>query len=353
MKKFFKDKRILIISPEPWQHLFVSKHHYAIELSTNNKVYFLNPPSNEFSWFETGYKNIWEVNYKAFIPGMRYLPRYLQLLFFKRKYRAIEKMLSVKFDCIWSFDNSVFFDFSFLPSLVYKISHIVDYGQNFELPRAAKTANLCLGVSQNIVELLKQNNSNSFLVPHGIAISRNHRLEVALPGTHSIKAIFAGNLDRKHFDKSILLKLAMNNPNVDFIFLGSGGKNWERYDNTFYHGMVPSEVLHNYLNAADVLLLPYRVNEFPQELTNSHKVLEYLFSGKIVLSSFLSDYADKESLLMMVKESDFNEAFRKIVSNLSFYNSKENQNVRREFAERNSYSERLIQIEKLIEDSTL
>ena len=140
MKKFFTDKHILIISPEPWNHLFVSKHHYAIELSSSNKVYFLNPPADKYSSYKTGYKNIWEVNYRAFIPGMRYLSKDIQLFFFKRKFQAIEKMLSVQFDCIWSFDNSVFFDFSFLSSSVYKISHIVDYGQNFELPRAAKTA---------------------------------------------------------------------------------------------------------------------------------------------------------------------------------------------------------------------
>ena len=40
-----KDKVILIISPQPWYQLFVSKHHYAIELAKyGNTVYFLNPP---------------------------------------------------------------------------------------------------------------------------------------------------------------------------------------------------------------------------------------------------------------------------------------------------------------------
>ena len=36
-----KDKSILIVSPEPWAHLFVSKHHYAVHLAQRgNKVFF-------------------------------------------------------------------------------------------------------------------------------------------------------------------------------------------------------------------------------------------------------------------------------------------------------------------------
>ena len=30
---FFRDKNVLLISPEHWTHLFISKHHYAIELA--------------------------------------------------------------------------------------------------------------------------------------------------------------------------------------------------------------------------------------------------------------------------------------------------------------------------------
>jgi hypothetical protein len=40
-------KNILLISPESWGQNHVSKHHYATELSKNNKIYFLNPPSSK------------------------------------------------------------------------------------------------------------------------------------------------------------------------------------------------------------------------------------------------------------------------------------------------------------------
>ncbi len=46
------NKVILIISPQAWGKMFLSKHHYAIELAKlGNEVYFLNPPDNDtWSW---------------------------------------------------------------------------------------------------------------------------------------------------------------------------------------------------------------------------------------------------------------------------------------------------------------
>jgi hypothetical protein len=39
-----KGRRILLISPQPWDHLPISKHHYAEELAADNDVTFLEPP---------------------------------------------------------------------------------------------------------------------------------------------------------------------------------------------------------------------------------------------------------------------------------------------------------------------
>ncbi len=349
MKDFFTRKAVLIISPEPWNHLFVSKHHYAIELSQQNRVYFLNPPGKKYAIEKTKYENIWEVTYPHFAKGLRYLPSFVQRFSMKEKISKIQQLAGVKFDCIWSFDNSVFFDFSFLSNDVFTISHIVDYSQNFQLAKAASTARLCMGVSQNIVDLLRPHNPNTFIMPHGIAIERAKFADVQLPGVNSIKAVFAGNLDRKHFDKAVLWQLAADFPGVDFIFFGSGGQDWKRLPNTYYPGVVPSEFLLNYLRKADVLLLPYKVDEFPMELTNSHKVLEYLEAGKTIVCSYLADYADSTHLFKMVDSNDqFSQAFFEVISNLPVHNSPENMETRKHFAYQNSYRNRLREIEVLV-----
>src|SRR6186713_730734 len=43
-----RNRTILIVSPQSWGKMYVSKHHYAIELANyGNKVYFLNPPQTD------------------------------------------------------------------------------------------------------------------------------------------------------------------------------------------------------------------------------------------------------------------------------------------------------------------
>jgi glycosyltransferase involved in cell wall biosynthesis len=349
MERFFFGKNVLIISPEPWDHLFISKHHYAIELSQNNKVFFLNPPGSDFQVKSTRYNNLYEITYTAFAYGLRFFPGFIQRWFMRRKFQDIEQLIKVNIDCVWSFDNSVFFDFSFLPDHIFTISHIVDYSQDFQLAKAARTADLCLGVSQNIVDLLQDHNTNTNLIPHGIAANRTKYVDVVLPGEQSLKAIFAGNLKRKHFDKKVLLKLADDFPHVDFIFYGSGGEDWDRKKNTFYPGIVESELLVNYLEKADVLLLPYKVDEFPLELTNSHKVLDYLQSGTVIIASWLADYSSQPNLLKMVENNnDFSIVFSEVVANLYIYNSKDSKEMRRRVAFQNTYAKRLEEIEILI-----
>ena len=40
-------KTIIILSPQNWGTMFLSKHHYAVELAKlGNKVYFINPPKD-------------------------------------------------------------------------------------------------------------------------------------------------------------------------------------------------------------------------------------------------------------------------------------------------------------------
>lgn len=43
---FLTNKNILIISPDKWSELYISKHHYARYLSKNNTIWFLNAIGN-------------------------------------------------------------------------------------------------------------------------------------------------------------------------------------------------------------------------------------------------------------------------------------------------------------------
>src|SRR5690606_6788212 len=101
--EYLNNKNILLISPEPWSHIFVSKHHYAIELAKRgNYVYFLNPPADVGNVVidKTNISNVFVVNYQERIKGKRFLPRLLRKWFDVKLYRLIEKVSNCKFDIV-------------------------------------------------------------------------------------------------------------------------------------------------------------------------------------------------------------------------------------------------------------
>ena len=92
---FFSDKRILIISPEPWDHIPVSKHHYARKLAKlGNRVYFLNPPGQQNSLREDG--GVVVVDYKT-IRGVNRMTSFFRTLCTKILINKIEKQCGGEF----------------------------------------------------------------------------------------------------------------------------------------------------------------------------------------------------------------------------------------------------------------
>jgi hypothetical protein len=86
--------------------------------------------------------------------------------------------------------------------------------------------------------------------------------------------------------------------------------------------------------------------------SNSHKIIEYLSTGKVVISSHISSY-EKTDLIEMVDEftnEKFPDLFKKIISNLTYYNSPEQQKKRIEYALDNTYKKQIERIEKKLEE---
>lgn len=344
----FSGKNILLISPESWDHIFVSKHHYAIELSRCNNVFFLNPPGKGgLRVRSTGYENIFSVDYNGFLKGLRFLPAFFQRQAFRWVYRRIERAVKCKFDCVWSFDNSVFFDWRFLPGNVLKICHIVDSSQNFQFRSAASSADICFGVSENIVARLKRFNPKSYLVQHGLAVPAKVE-DCVLPGSNQLKAVYAGNLKSVYLDHGTVQELVERFPFVDFIFIGPGGEEWIRRSNVYVIPRVNKEVMFGYLEKGDVLLLLYNYKAFPEQLTNAHKILEYLYTGKVIVASYFSDYSESNLIELTSSREELIKTFSRVLDNLEDLNSKASMDARRNYALKNTYHMRVQEVESLI-----
>ena len=360
-------KNILLISPEPWEHVFVSKHHYAINLATRgNFVYFLNPPTRKFCVEKTEIQNLYSLQYPGFLRGLRFLPSIIQRQQIKKTFSKLQALCSVKFHVIWSFDNSVFFDFSALPENVIRISHIVDLNQNFQLKDAASTADICFTVSNNILNMVKVHNPNSFFINHGFNHLQNINECKELPGCNFRKVVYSGNLSMLYIDWALLETAVRRNPKVDFIFIGPGMEDFNyrlrnmhkfkmeclNYKNVYKIGKVNSKELINWYRSADVLIVAYQ-EEYHKEQSNSHKMMEYLGSGKMIVATKTEEYkrlTEDQLFLMAEKNQNFPLILEQVLNNLSFWNSQDNEEKRIQFALSNTYEKQIDRIEKLLQN---
>lgn len=340
-------KNVLLISPECFEHVWVSKHHYAAKLAARgNSVFFLNPPSTGYSSKDTDYPNLKVVDYPGFPRGFRFFPKKLRLRILLRVWNQIQEYCCSEFDLVWSFDNSVFFDLDALPNSVSKIVHIVDLNQDFQFARAAKTADICFGVIPEIVEKLKVWNKKSYLISHGVNLSSQVETGLLLKGSGETKALYLGNLEMPHIDWELAQKLSEQYPKIDFHFVGPGRAHLRQKSNVHYWGPVRSDQVLSLLKQADLLLLLYSSN-YDDEYASPHKLLEYLASGTPIASTPLRSLRPFFNAGMVEELTDVS-SFEKVAEKLSILNGKVASDLRIKFAEKSSYENQLNHIEKLI-----
>ncbi|MFY0628612.1 MAG: hypothetical protein JXR07_20105 [Reichenbachiella sp.] len=348
-------KNILLISPEPWSEVWVSKHHYAHHLAKmSNKVFFLNPPSKITEVNEVE-PNLWVIHCKPKYRGLHFLPHRINAFLTKVEFQYVQKLSEIKFDMIWNFDSSRFFNLSKIDTV--NICHIVDWNQNFQREILAATSNLCLSTSSYLQEELARFNPKSYFVQHGF--TPNKIVPIELPGnSNQIKAAYVGNLNIKYLDWPLIHKLVSSKPDVDFYFIGPYNldeghelmKSVFDLDNSFFIGPVPSYMIGSYLDLMNILLLVYLANKYPIQLSNPHKILEYLGSGKTILATHTSQYDQHLKLLFMTSQEQYIENFNKIISKLTIHNSIYLKEKRIDFAIQNSYSNQIKKIAKFINE---
>ncbi|MEQ9467745.1 MAG: hypothetical protein RLN88_10065 [Ekhidna sp.] len=265
------------------------------------------------------------------------------------------------FDIIWSFDNSVFYRFDALPFGVLKISHIVDLNQNFKTKSAAQSANICFGVISPIVERLKLHNPLSFKVGHGLNVVSDYDFNFVTPGLNDIKALYLGNLAMSYLDWENLYRTAIAHSEVDFIFIGSNGDNFDlvknsthdsklnisKLSNVFFHNYIPASAIHSVISRADILMISYQ-EKYHLDQSNSHKVLEYLYSGKPIVATFTQEYEGKDLMYMSKKNAEWPSIFEYVISNLEVCSSKELADKRKNYALEHTYDKQIDRIEKLL-----
>jgi hypothetical protein len=358
--------------------MFVSKHHYALELAKRgNTVFFVNPPEIKMKWkhpiiIENSdiHQDLFIVKHHLFFPyNIKFhIPTLFHSLM-SFHIRQLIKSTNAEIDILWSFDLGNIYPFKFFPRHFLKIFHPVDEPLNQSALNSAHGADVIFTVTPEILKKYHEVHLPGLNINHGLSPEFNHKTPYQNE-SGLVHVGFSGNLLREDIDREIFLKIISQNKNVIFECWGSYNlrdanlsgskdqatlsfiKKLESCENVLLHGAVNAITLSEGLNRMHAFLICYDVLRDQSKGTNYHKILEYLSTGKIVISNYVSNYEDKPNLVQMVEEKDTNASlpalFCKVVHSLDYYNSVELKKARRNYAFQFFYPLQLDKIEQFI-----
>lgn len=369
--RFVRNKVVLIISPQPWGTLWISKHHYALECSRHARmVYFLNPPDYSLDVSVRidpvpEAANIKVISYRPFFPfvirfHLRWLFNYLMIVQINRIRREIVTPINV----VWCFDFNLFSDLRRWKAET-RIFHPVDPLNHAYQAFPGETSDLVLSVSDSILKHFGGQPTRSARLDHGVArcfldqpqkqtVSKDHQ---------QLSFGYIGNLIRGPVDRNVWRQIISTYPEIRFVFWGpysaSAGvaadldsenfvNELKAAKNVELRGLKCPETLAEEMQDMDGFLLIYLSNR-EYDCSNSHKILEYMSTGKVLISSPIAAYVNRGDLVRMpASHEGFAETFSETIANISIHNTPELLKRRREFAAANSYSQNLVRIDNLL-----
>ena len=365
---------ILLISPQPWVHLHLSKHHYAIELARRgNSVYFLEPPatgSNRSVRVEdlVEYPGISVVTYSPRFPLMlRFHARPIFDRFMMRQIHAIRTSIGKPIHVVWSFEFNMFSDLRAFGAPVALFHPVDPLSEPYQV-NVARSADAVFTVSDEILSNFRDMDVPSHFINHGLsrpfALEAHANLGAGQTRTFIPRVGYAGNLLRPSVNRAVIRRMVAENPRAEFHFWGPNEPartpatkvDGELIAFTDYlrgcpsvhlHGAVPPAQLAGELQDMDCLVLSYSVDPRESDRSNSHKILEYLSTGKVIVSSLISTYAPYAKLMRMPEDGDDKKIpslLRDTLDRLPEFNSISLQDERRMLALDNTYEMQLDRI---------
>lgn len=361
------DKTIFVISPQPWDGFRVSKHHYASMLAERgHRVFFFNPPrldgpSGRIAIAPTDIAGVNQVSYRTFFPyglKFRFRPVFDRLM--RVQARRLMRATGVTPDIVWDFDNA--FQYADLAAFGAKLAifHPVD-----SLPAAGghKNADVVLSVSPLFVARTGIAPEHGHVIPHGLgpdyAAYGRQRLEDGdsiAPDTRRPRVGYVGNLNHVGVDWPTLLAVIRENPGIDFVFYGPYSapavpvEDLRACPNCDLRGARPAREILREAGGFDAWLICYDRALTADGAINSHKILEYLATGKTIIANRIDSY-DGSPLVAMCRDErnrDYPALFRSVMASLDVWNAAAKRRARISFALEHEYSRHLGTIAQIL-----
>lgn len=347
-----------IISPQPWAGFKVSKHHYALALAREGwQVYFIDPPTpfrfaRRVECVPTGVDGIQRVSYSIPVPSK--IKRYARSLFDRAMWEHARWLTSVLGapGLVWDFDNTYNFGDLRAFGAAKSIFFLVDRG---ERGMGDKHADYCFHLHPSFCEWAGFDQHGSLQLGHGVSIDfiQNCPLpKTSASASERLSFGMVGNLAAKWFDWDTVLEIARRHPTAQFLLWGphptldqAGGAlrvAMECSQFQFQGQCLPEEIAAS-SGEVDIWLAPFLNDAVPGGPLNSHKILEYLSTGKVVAMTWLEAWEGKPHVSMLKKVSNetLADLVDQVVDRLGQLNSNERCLDRMAYARARTYGARL------------
>ncbi|MCC7523898.1 MAG: hypothetical protein IT250_03690 [Chitinophagaceae bacterium] len=374
--EFFRGKNILILSPQPWQGLFISKHNYARALAQHNRVLYIGAPAyqgNGYSLVKPDKAlNLEVLEYNVPFPlgkKLKFHWPWLYRFFIRQALQKILRSLFQQIDvCI---DFGCYQQYRSIQWIPAKTRIFFPVDDHYFLDAKNRGADLVLSVSENICNKFSAAGQKCHFINHGlnsdfeenaVSILREERF---WKRGKKLKAGYSGNLFIPFLDIPVLKRIIEENTEVEFHFFGSTNFNREDAEHVKWDSFLrstPNVVLHGFLNPGalveafseiDCFLLCYKPDYKNYHAENSHKVFEYLSTGKLLITTYLSIHHGNP--LMLMSSKDKNEEMVSIFCDsmqaLEMHNTIELQKERIHLSLKNTYSEQIKRIGDLLRNT--
>lgn len=328
-----RGKRILLISPEPWEGLHMSKHHLSQALAARgNAVYFLDPPvAHAMGILSEEHDGVTVLRYRHWLRGVNYMPAAINRWYYKRLVQQLAKHTGGAFDIIWCFDTS---RMQYFPTGIgYGLLHLADYDILHMGKGLIPTADFILTTGQVVADAIAPF-ARSRVVNIGHALDERWMQDIDSLAERTIAephdAVFMGQLANSYNDWEGFHDVAASHPQMRFTFIGPYDDSFPEpafyrlraLPNVTFTGLKQKDELVPLLRAAHILFFGFRSGTRAKERANPHKVLEYLSTGNVVVGSWTMEYANNRGLFRMADEgADLKACFDSAVRDFQVLNA--------------------------------
>lgn len=344
----------------------MSKHHLAQALAERgNTVVYLDPPQPDAAGISlTEHDGITIATYNHWLRGVNKLPRVLHMWYYRSLLRRVAHATGGPFDVLWCFDTS---RMKWFPKdMGYPLLHLADIDIVQEGKGHLEGASLILTVSDDIRMKALEFKPKAQVIDVGHALDERWidfpKKDRSLADTKPRTVAYAGQMQWNQVDWDALFSVASLHTELDLHFYGPYRKDHPNpafaavFDlpNTSFHGTLGKSQLIPALHKADILLLSYRDQHSKDKRSSlpklfPHKLLEYLATGNVVVSSHVSAYKEREDMLVMAPIGEnIVLQFERALQQYGTLNSRANSDARIAFAKQHGYPEFFDRIEKLI-----